>query len=131
MNSATPPAASTTAPPRPRPRPPHRRIEPARVGALQPAARMVQRHAPARSRRRAANRASSGISVSDWTSEISTAAASVIDSARKNCPTTPDSMPSGTNTTTVVSVDPTTGATSSRIAAGTAASGVSPASRCR
>ena len=28
----------------PRPRPPHRRIEPARVGALQPAARMVQRH---------------------------------------------------------------------------------------
>ena len=76
-------------------------------------------------------RARSGISVSAWTSEISTAAESVIDSARKNWPTTPDSIPSGTNTTTVVNVDPTTGATSSLIARWTDSAGGSPESRCR
>ena len=67
-----------------------------------------------------AQRASSGISVSASTSEISTAAESVSDSARKNCPTTPDSRPSGANTTTVVSVELTTGAISSAIASATA-----------
>ena len=76
-------------------------------------------------------RASSGISVSAWTSEMSTAAASVIDSDLKNWPTTPDSMPSGTNTTTVVSVEPTTGAMISFIARATDSAGCSPRSRCR
>ena len=61
-------------------------------------------------------RASSGISVSASTSDTSTAAESVSDSARKNWPTTPDSRPSGANTTTVVSVELTTGAMSSAIA---------------
>ena len=52
------------------------------------------------------------MSVSASTSDASTAADSVSDSARKNCPTTPDSRPSGAKTTTVVSVELTTGAVS-------------------
>ena len=64
--------------------------------------------------------ASSGIRVSASTSEISTATESVIDSALKNWPTTPDSSPSGANTTTVVSVEPTIGAISSPVACSTA-----------
>ena len=67
------------------------------------------------------HRASSGISVSASTSDASTAADSVSDSARKNCPTTPDSRPSGANTTTVVSVELTTGAVKSAIASATGA----------
>ena len=54
------------------------------------------------------------MTVTESTSEISTATDSVSDSARKNWPTTPDSSPSGANTTTVVSVELTSGATSSR-----------------
>ncbi len=54
------------------------------------------------------------------TSEMSTAAESVIDSALKKSPTTPERRPSGANTTTVVSVDPTIGATSSLVAFSTA-----------
>ena len=93
------------------------RIERSRVEALERGRLVLVRrlHGLARAGA-AAQRASSGISVSACTSEISTADASVIDSARKNWPTTPDSMPSGTKTTTVVSVEPTTGAISSRIA---------------
>ena len=61
-------------------------------------------------------RASRGVSVRASTSEISTAADSVNESALKNCPTTPDSRPSGTKTTTVVSVEPVTGAINSFMA---------------
>ena len=90
------------------------------------AARAASRRTSGRARRRAvvvrrlgrmparyAALASSGIRNSASTSEISTATDSVIDSALKKSPTTPDSSPSGANTTTVVSVDPTIGATSS------------------
>ena len=55
---------------------------------------------------------------------------SVIDRARKNWPTTPDSRPRGAKTTTVVRVEPTTGATSSATALSTA-SGPSPRARWR
>ena len=47
--------------------------------------------------------------VSARTSETSTAIVSVIDSAAKNCPTTPFSSRSGRKTTTVVIVDVVTG----------------------
>ncbi len=51
--------------------------------------------------------------------EISTETESVRDRARKNCPTTPDSSPRGASTTSVVRVEPTTGATSSSVACST------------
>ena len=70
-------------------------------------------------------RASSGISVSDSTSDTSTAADSVNDKALKNWPTTPESKPSGANTTTVVSVDPTIGAINSCVACAIAVSPLS------
>ena len=104
-------------------RPPHRASRASRDRRARRGRSRCDGPRPRASRRRAAQRASSGISVSACTSEISTAAASVIDSARKNWPTTPDSMPSGTKTTTVVSVEPTTGATSSRIASWTDCAG--------
>ncbi len=44
------------------------------------------------------------------------------DRARKNCPTTPERKPSGASTTTVVRVEPTTGANSSSVASSIAAS---------
>ena len=63
---------------------------------------------------------SSGMIVSATTSDTSTAMVSVIDSAWKNCPSTPVSRPSGRKTTTVVIVDVVTGqissCTASRIA---------------
>ncbi len=63
---------------------------------------------------------SSGMIVSATTSDTSTAIVSVIDSAWKNCPSTPVSSPSGRKTTTVVIVDVVTGqissCTASRIA---------------
>ena len=48
----------------------------------------------------------------DSTSESSTATDRLSDSARKNWPGTPESSPSGANTTTVVSVELTSGAIS-------------------
>ena len=62
------------------------------------------------------------------TSETSTAIVSVMDSAAKNCPTTPCSSPSGRNTTTVVMVDVVTGTISSCTASrmARARSGVKP-----
>ena len=62
------------------------------------------------------------------TSETRTAMVSVIESAAKNCPTTPSSSRSGRNTTTVVMVEVVTGrissCTASRIAR--SRSGVKP-----
>ena len=80
-----------------------------RVQAIERAAAIfVVRPASAACARYAA-RASSGIRNSASTIEISTATDSVIDSALKKSPTTPESSPSGAKTTTVVSVDPTIG----------------------
>ena len=61
------------------------------------------------------------------TSEIKTATERVSERARKNWPTTPERRPRGASTTTVVRVEPTTGATSSAVASQTA-SGAAPAS---
>ena len=58
----------------------------------------------------AAHRAISGTTLIDSASEMSTATERLIESARKNWPGTPDSRPSGANTTTVVSVELTSGA---------------------
>ena len=60
----------------------------------------------------AAHRAISGTTLIDNASDSSTATDRLSDSARKNCPGTPDSSPSGANTTTVVSVELTSGAIS-------------------
>ena len=75
--------ASSSATTTPSDRPPHRRVERARyTRSSLPACCRAHRRSPRGSRRfAAAIAASSGISVSAWTSEMSTAAASVIDSA--------------------------------------------------
>jgi hypothetical protein len=60
--------------------------------------------------------------VSESTSDTSTETERVSDRARKNWPTTPERKPSGASTTTVVRVEPTTGAISSRVASSIACS---------
>jgi hypothetical protein len=75
-------------------------------------------------------RARIGIRVRARKSETMTETESVMESARKNCPTTPESRPRGAKTTTVVRVEPITGATSSETALSTASS-PSPRARWR
>ena len=63
-----------------------------------------------------------GMIVSARISDATTAVERVNESERKNCPTTPDSSPSGTKTTTVVRVELTTGVVNAESASLTAAS---------
>src|SRR6185437_14914482 len=68
----------------------------------------------------------SGVSVIDNKNEKTTAAVSVIVKLVKNCPATPERRPSGTNTTTVVAVEDSTGTVSSDSACAQASCGGNP-----
>ena len=79
------------------------------IRAIEPASCVLRRLAPWR---RAPTAPAAAPRVTDSTSESSTATERLSDSARKNWPGTPESRPSGANTTTVVSVELTSGAIS-------------------
>ena len=75
--------------------------------------------------------ASAGVHVMASSNDVSSETVIVTASARKKLPVTPDTATSGRKTTTGVMVDPTRGREISCSALRTAATLVSPASRCR
>ncbi len=77
-------------------------------------------------RRRVSHAASDGVSVTASTSEVSSETTIVSASARKNTPVMPRRNASGMNTTTGVSVDPTSGRKISPMPATTASARLTP-----
>ncbi len=93
------------------------------------ARRAAASSAPPRGRRN--QYASTGMTVSDTSSEASSATVTVIANGAKSCPTKPPTRAIGANTATVVSVEAVTAPATSRTAVRIASRFGSPYSRCR